>query len=98
MVISSRIHADAVVDIAFVFHADVLEKQWIGCAGMNRTFFTHYCYNGNGGLVELNCEHHFPFSKISHESYPSQVWFSLLGLREKVKRLMYLFNNHGIFT
>jgi hypothetical protein len=38
--------------------------------------------------VELKCEHHFPFSTISHESYPPRVWFSLLGLQEKVKWLM----------
>jgi hypothetical protein len=29
------IHVDAVVNIAFVFHADVLEKQWVDCAGMS---------------------------------------------------------------
>jgi len=39
---TSTISIDAVKDIAFVFHLDVLEYEVPNCAGMVRVFYTRY--------------------------------------------------------
>jgi hypothetical protein len=35
-----RITIFDVLDLAFVFHADISEKQYLNCAGMVHMFFT----------------------------------------------------------
>jgi hypothetical protein len=36
------INVSEIIDVAFVFHANTLEKEYVNCAGMSRSFFTHY--------------------------------------------------------
>ncbi len=65
------IHVDAVKDIAFVFHINILEHEYPNCAGMSRVFYTQYQYNTRDRLVAVDCQVHFPFSCIVLDSYPS---------------------------
>jgi hypothetical protein len=50
-----------IIDIAFIFHADTLEKEFINCAGMTRVYFTRYQYLHGGGLLYINNHTHLPF-------------------------------------
>jgi hypothetical protein len=83
---TSIIHVNAVKDIAFVFHLDVLEHKLPNCAGMSRVFYTRYHYNIGNRLVSVDCHHHFPFSNIISESYPSRIWNSIIDIKEKVEK------------
>jgi hypothetical protein len=71
----SVIHCNDVVDVAFVFSAEVLEHMWTDLAGMTKVFFTRI----------LN---HIPFSLTITKSYPSCIWFSLLSVKELVRKMM----------
>jgi hypothetical protein len=72
--VSSVICHDDVMDIAFVFSADILEELWVDVAGMTCVFFTR-------------CENHRPFSPEIADSYPSRIWFTILGLQEKFRKV-----------
>jgi len=75
-----------VKDIAFVFHLDVLEHKLPNCAGMSRGFYTRYHYDIGNRLLSVDCHHHFPFSNIISESYPSRIWNSIIDIKEKVEK------------
>lgn len=76
-------------DIAFVFHADVFETELLNCAGMNKVFYTRYCYDGNDRLLLVDCHHFNPFSNnMSYESYPSRIWWSTLDIKDNVAKLL----------
>jgi len=52
------INVGDIIDVAFVFHANTLEKEYVNCAGMSRVFFT--CYQLiNGGLSAIDHYRHF---------------------------------------
>ncbi len=85
---AQEIDSANVQDIAFVFHADDLESQWVNCAGMKKVFFTRYELTGDGNLVELAYAIHMPFTHGLLESYPSRIWYSLMFLKEKIAHLM----------
>jgi hypothetical protein len=70
----STIQVNAVKDIAFVFHLDVLEHKLPNCASMSRVFYTQYHYDIGNRLVSVDCCHQFPFSNIISESFPSRIW------------------------
>ncbi len=72
---SSVILCNDVLDIAFIFKAEVMEHFWTDLAGMSRVFFTR-------------SPDHMPFSSLVVESYPCRIWFSLLHLKEKLSRMM----------
>jgi hypothetical protein len=55
---------------------------------MKRVFFTRYSYGANGDLVQTRLNDHVPFSTVTFESYPSRIWFSLMMLQDKMKKLM----------
>jgi hypothetical protein len=82
---TSIIHVNAVKDIAFVFHLDVLEHKLPNCASKSRVFYTRYHYDIGNRLVSVDCHHHFPFSNIISESYPSRIWNSIIDIKEKLK-------------
>jgi hypothetical protein len=72
---SSVICHDDVFEIAFVFSAIILEELWVDFAGMTHVFFTRH-------------ENHNPFSSLVVESYPSRIWYTILGLQERIKKMM----------
>jgi hypothetical protein len=72
---SSVILFNDVLDIAFIFRAEVTENFWTDLAGMSRVFFTR-------------SPAHLPFSSLVAESYPCRIWFSLLHVKEKLSRMM----------
>ena len=72
---SSIILCNNILDLAFVFRAEVMENMWTDLAGMSRVFFTRH-------------PGHVPFSCHVVESYPCRIWFSLLHLKEKLTRMM----------
>jgi hypothetical protein len=72
---TSVIPCESIVDIAFVFSAEVLEHIWTDVGGMTRVFFTR----------TMN---HIPFSLNVSESYPSRIWFSLLSVKDLVRKMM----------
>ncbi len=72
----SVISVHLVIDIAFIFHADVLEHELVNCAGMVRVFFTRYKYDGNDNLLTVHNFQFKPFANIeSYDSFPSRIWF-----------------------
>ncbi len=79
---TSETHVNAVKDIAIVFHLDVLEHELPNCAGMSRVFYTRYHYDIGNRLVSVDCHHHFPFSNIISESFPSRIWNSIIDKRK----------------
>jgi len=72
---SSVINNDNVVEVAFVFSAEMLEEMWVNCAGMTQVFFTRQ-------------PNHCPFSVVVSESYPRRIWFSIIGLQDKLRKLL----------
>jgi hypothetical protein len=68
-------HMFHMIEIAFVFSADMLEEFWVDFAGMTHVFFTR-------------AENHSSFSSVVAESYPNRIWFSTLGIQENVKKMM----------
>ncbi len=72
---TSVIHCSCVVDVAFVFSSDDLEHVWTDVAGMSKVYFTR-------------AMHHVPFSFTVSESYPSRVWFSLITVKDLVRKMM----------
>jgi len=71
----SVIHCESVVDVAFVFAVEVLEHMWTDTSGMTKVFFTRI-------------PSHIPFSLCVSESYPSRIWFSLISVKELVRKMM----------
>jgi hypothetical protein len=64
----SQITVFHVLDLAFVFHANILETQYLNCAGMVRVFFT--CNRFKDSIFSpLNFRLHSPFSNVYAESY-----------------------------
>ncbi len=72
---TSVINQSDVFDVAFVFSADLLEKLWVDFLGMANVFFTRVA-------------NHHPFSTDVIESYPQRIWFVIITLQEKLKKLM----------
>jgi len=64
----SQITVFHVLDLAFVFHANILEMQYLNCAGMVRVFFTRYRFK-DSIFSPLNFRLHSPFSNVYAESY-----------------------------
>jgi hypothetical protein len=83
---TSTIHINAVKDIAFVFHLDVLEHELPNCAGMSRVFYTWYHYDIGNRLVSVDCCHHFLFSNIISENFPSHIWNSIIDIKEEFEK------------
>jgi len=67
-------HRD-VIDIAFVFFPDLLEQFWVDIAGMTNVFFTRV-------------ENPISFSALVLGSYPHRIWYSILAMQDKVKKLL----------
>jgi hypothetical protein len=84
----STIHVNAVKDVAFVFHPDVLEYEIPNCAGMSRVFYTRYQYDDEDRLVKVDSRCHSSFSNVSSESFPSRIWNSILDIKEKVEKCL----------
>lgn len=85
----STIEPCNVQSLAFVFHANYFEKNWVNCAGMRLVYCTHYVVDDNNNLLLLQPNLHVPFPSImSGESYPSHIWFSLMQLKEKLNQLL----------
>jgi hypothetical protein len=72
---SSIIDQDNVIEIAFVFSVEFLEYYWVDFAGMTHVFFTRK-------------ENHQPFSTTVVESYPHRIWFGILSIQDKVRKLL----------
>jgi hypothetical protein len=79
----STISINAVKDIVFVFHPDVLEYELPNCVGMSRVFYTRYQYDNESRLVEVDCHCHLPFSNVTVESFPSHIWNSILDVKRR---------------
>jgi hypothetical protein len=77
-----------IIDVAFVFHANTLEKEYVNCAGMSRVFYTRYQLI-NGGLSATDHYRYLPFSSIFVQSYPSRLWFFILEVKSKVEKLLH---------
>jgi hypothetical protein len=77
-----------VKDLAFVFHADTLEKQYVNCAGMTRVYFTRYRFHHDGRPELIDCRVHAPFSSTYVESYPSRIWFFLLEVKHVMEKML----------
>jgi hypothetical protein len=84
----STVSVNAVKDIAFVFHPDVLEYDLPNCGGMSRVFYTRYRYDNENRLVQVDRRRHSPFSNITSESFPSRIWNSILDIKEKVEKCL----------
>jgi hypothetical protein len=84
---SASISVNDVVDLAFVFHADTLEKEYVNCAGMIRVFFTRYRCQRDGRLVLVTEHAHAPFSRYAMESFPSRIWFFILDVKHTVEKM-----------
>jgi hypothetical protein len=78
------------MDIAFVFHADTLEKEFFTCAGMTRVYFTRYKYQPYSRLLYINHHNHSPLSLTTMESFPSRMWYFILEVKLNVEKM---FNN-----
>lgn len=72
---SSVILCSNVVDIAFVFQAEVLEHFWIDISGMTRVLF-------------MRSAGHVAFSPNVVEIFPSCIWYSLFILKDQVCKLL----------
>jgi hypothetical protein len=83
----AAINTNGIVDIAFIFHADTLEKEFINCAGMNRVYFTCYQYQPDGRLSYINRHAHSPFSLTTIESFPSRMWHFILDVKHNVEKM-----------
>jgi hypothetical protein len=81
------VKTDAIVDIAFVFHAKTQEKEFINCAGMTRVYFTRYTYQPDGRLLYINNHNHSPFSLTAIESFPSRTWYFILEVKHNVEKM-----------
>jgi len=71
----TRINSNDIIDIAFVFSPDALEHYWPDVAGMKRMYFTRV-------------HGHVPFSPIIVDSYPSRIWFSLICIKNLVRKIL----------
>jgi (2Fe-2S) ferredoxin len=69
------IHHSDVIDVAFVFSPDFLEQFWVDIAGMTNVFLTRV-------------DNHVCFSAAVLESYPHRIWYSILAVQDKVKKLL----------
>jgi hypothetical protein len=67
-------HSD-VMEIAFIFSAEILEELWVDFAGITHVYFTRQ-------------QNHHAFSTLVPESYPNRIWYSILGLQEKFRKLL----------
>jgi hypothetical protein len=76
-----------VLDLAFVFHANILETQYLNCAGMVRVFFTRYHFK-DSIFSPLNFHLHSPFSNVYAESYPSRIWHFVLEVKHVMEKLL----------
>jgi hypothetical protein len=72
---TSVIYCHSVVDVAFIFSAEVVEHVWPDLAGMTKVFF-------------MRQPNHLPFSLHVIDSFPSRIWFSLLSLKDLLWRMM----------
>jgi hypothetical protein len=63
-----------VLDLAYVYHADILDKQYLNCAWMVRFFFTRYHFQGNSFSALHFCLHS-PFSNVYTERYTLRMWY-----------------------
>lgn len=84
----SLINVCDVRDLAFVFHANTLEEEFINCAGMTRVYYTRYRLCMNGSLAVIDNRFHLPFSKVCVESYPSRIWYFILEVKSNVEKLL----------
>jgi len=82
-----EINTNNIVDIAFIFHADTLEKEFINCAGVTRVYFTHYQYLRGGRLLYINNHAHLPFSLNTIESFPSRMWYFTLEVKHNMEKM-----------
>ncbi len=81
------LHVCYIVDLAFVFHAVTLEKQFLNCAGMERVFFIRYRFQDNRFSV-VQVHQHSPFSKAYAESYPSRMWHFVIEVKYTMEKML----------
>ncbi len=84
----SVINIGNIQDVAFVFHAKALEKEYINCAGMTWGYYTHYHLCGNGRLVAMDYCIHLLFSNVCMEGYPSRLLYFILEVKSNVEKLV----------
>ena len=84
----STIGTANVADIAFVFHADMFESEFLDCAGMSKVFFTIYQYNHNDELIQVDCRWFNQLQNLACESYPSRMWWSIMDLKDHMAKLL----------
>jgi hypothetical protein len=88
-VLSASVHQPVnVIDIAFVFHADMFETEFLDCAIMARVFYTRCCFNAEDKLCLVDCRRFKPFNSSLCKSYASSIWWSGLDLKEYVSKLL----------
>jgi hypothetical protein len=69
------IHHSDIIDVAFVFSPDVLKQFWVFIAGMTNVFLTQV-------------ENYVCFSTLVLESYLHRIWYCILAVQDKVKKLL----------
>ena len=84
----STIQVVKVKDIAFAFHADIIETDLLDVAGMARVYYTRFRYNMDDRLVPVDCRVFNPFYHSICESYASRIWWSILEVKESVAKLL----------
>jgi hypothetical protein len=77
-----------ITDIAFVFHVDTLQRDFMNCAGMSRVYFTRYRCRRDGTLSYFHGQMHSPFSMSTIESFPSRMWFFIMDVKANVEKML----------
>jgi hypothetical protein len=82
------LNVTSIQDIAFVFHIDDLEQNFVNCAGMKAVFFTRCELSSTGSLHEISRQSHLPFGASTVECYHCRIWHNLMYLKERMFQLM----------
>jgi hypothetical protein len=82
------LNATSIQDIAFVFHIDDLEQNFVICAGMKAVFCTRYELSSTGSLHEISRQSHLPFGASTLKCYHCRIWHNLMYLKERMFQLM----------
>ena len=67
------INSNSIEDVAFVFHADILEYVLVNLAGMRNVFFTCFKYDSANQLIAENRDDHLPFNCNFGVSFPQRI-------------------------
>jgi hypothetical protein len=85
------IPVEAISNICFIFHIDLIQKGLVSCGGMERVFFIRF-QESNGKFVPIKersfssfyRDPQFPFQ----ESFPEAIWCQLAGLKQQLAKEM----------